>query len=48
MRFYEYEAKALFRKHGLPLGASEIVARAEGRGGEEVRKLRFWFELPRA
>ena len=26
----------------------EIVARAEGRGGEEVRKLRFWFELPRA
>ena len=26
----------------------EIVARAEGRGDEEVRKLRFWFELPRA
>ena len=29
MRFYEYEAKALFRKHGLPLGASEIVATAD-------------------
>ncbi|MDE0884786.1 MAG: acetate--CoA ligase family protein [Myxococcota bacterium] len=25
MRFYEYEAKALFRKHGLPLGAGEVV-----------------------
>jgi succinyl-CoA synthetase beta subunit/citryl-CoA synthetase large subunit len=25
MRFYEYEAKALFRRHGLPLGRSELV-----------------------
>ena len=25
MRFYEYEAKALFRKHGLPLGESRVV-----------------------
>jgi predicted acetyltransferase len=23
-----------------------IVARAEGRSGEEIRKLRYWFELP--
>jgi succinyl-CoA synthetase beta subunit/citryl-CoA synthetase large subunit len=29
MRFYEYEAKALFRKHGLPLGGGEVVASAE-------------------
>ena len=27
MRFYEYEAKALFSRHGLPLGKSERVAR---------------------
>jgi succinyl-CoA synthetase beta subunit len=26
MRFYEYEAKALFRQHGLPLGRGELVA----------------------
>jgi len=25
MRFYEYEAKALFRRHGLPLGRSQLV-----------------------
>jgi succinyl-CoA synthetase beta subunit/citryl-CoA synthetase large subunit len=25
MRFYEYEAKALFRKHGLPLGESRLA-----------------------
>lgn len=25
MRFYEYEAKALFRRHGLPLGKSQLV-----------------------
>ncbi len=24
----------------------DVVARAEGRAGEEVRKLRYWFELP--
>ncbi|MGI9432169.1 MAG: ATP-grasp domain-containing protein [Myxococcota bacterium] len=28
MRFYEYESKALFRKHGLPLGKSEVVTSA--------------------
>lgn len=26
----------------------DIVARAEGRAGEQVRKLRYWFELPQA
>ena len=25
LRFYEYEAKALFRRHGLPLGESHIA-----------------------
>ncbi len=25
MRFYEYEAKALFRRHGLPLAKSQLV-----------------------
>ncbi|MDG2332941.1 MAG: acetate--CoA ligase family protein [Myxococcota bacterium] len=29
MRFYEYEAKALFRKHRLPLGAGEVVNSAD-------------------
>ncbi len=29
MRFYEYEAKALFRRHGLPLGESQVVARPQ-------------------
>jgi len=29
MRFYEYEAKALFRKHRLPLGGGEVVNSAE-------------------
>ena len=29
MRFYEYEAKALFRRHGLPLGNSQLVEDAE-------------------
>ncbi len=28
MRFYEYESKALFRRRGLPLGASRVVASA--------------------
>jgi len=28
MRFYEYESKALFRRHGLPLGESRIVKTA--------------------
>ena len=25
MRFYEYESKALFRRHGLPLGEGQVV-----------------------
>lgn len=29
MRFYEYEAKALFRRHGLPLGKSQLITRPE-------------------
>jgi succinyl-CoA synthetase beta subunit/citryl-CoA synthetase large subunit len=29
MRFYEYEAKALFRRHGLPLGKSQLIDRPE-------------------
>ena len=29
MRFYEYEAKALFRRHGLPLGDSCVVTHSE-------------------
>ena len=29
MRFYEYESKALFRRHGLPLGESRVVHSAE-------------------
>lgn len=29
MRFYEYEAKALFRRHALPLGQSRVVANAQ-------------------
>ena len=28
MRFYEYEAKALFRRHGLPLGRGELATSA--------------------
>nr|MCS5636792.1 acetate--CoA ligase family protein [Myxococcota bacterium] len=28
MRFYEYEAKALFRRHGMPLGDAEVVESA--------------------
>ncbi len=28
MRFYEYEAKALFRRHGLLLGKSQLISRA--------------------
>jgi succinyl-CoA synthetase beta subunit/citryl-CoA synthetase large subunit len=28
MRFYEYEAKALFRRHGLPLGESQLIETA--------------------
>lgn len=30
MRFYEYEAKALFRRHGLPLGRGELATDAAG------------------
>ncbi|MEZ4353099.1 MAG: ATP-grasp domain-containing protein [Myxococcota bacterium] len=33
MRFYEYEAKALFRRHGLPLGKSQLV-----QSGAEARQ----------
>ena len=29
MRFYEYEAKALFRRHGMPLGESQVVESAD-------------------
>jgi succinyl-CoA synthetase beta subunit len=29
MRFYEYESKALFRRHGLPLGDSRVVNSAD-------------------
>ena len=29
MRFYEFEAKALFRRHGLPLGKSQLISRPE-------------------
>ena len=29
MRFYEYEAKALFRRHGMPLGKGEVVNSAD-------------------
>jgi succinyl-CoA synthetase beta subunit/citryl-CoA synthetase large subunit len=29
MRFYEYESKALFRRHGMPLGAAEVVGSAD-------------------
>jgi succinyl-CoA synthetase beta subunit/citryl-CoA synthetase large subunit len=38
MRFYEYEAKALFRRHGLPLGESRVVhsAREAHRAAEEI------------
>jgi succinyl-CoA synthetase beta subunit/citryl-CoA synthetase large subunit len=28
MRFYEYESKALFRRHGMPLGNGEVVSSA--------------------
>ena len=28
MRFYEYEAKELFKRHGMPLGQSTVVANA--------------------
>jgi succinyl-CoA synthetase beta subunit len=45
MRFYEYESKALFRKHRLPLGKSEVVTSreaasdaAESIGGPTVLK----------
>ncbi len=38
MRFYEYEAKALFRRHGLPLGESRVVhsAREAHRAAEAI------------
>jgi succinyl-CoA synthetase beta subunit len=37
MRFYEYESKALFRKHGLPLGESRIThTAAEARAAFEA------------
>ncbi len=45
MRFYEYESKALFAKHGLPLGTRQVVnsaaearAAAEAIGGPTVIK----------
>ena len=33
MRFYEYEAKALFKRHGMPLGQSMLVANDEAADG---------------
>jgi succinyl-CoA synthetase beta subunit/citryl-CoA synthetase large subunit len=38
MRFYEYESKALFRKHGLPLAESRVVESVEAarRAFEEI------------
>jgi len=37
MRFYEYESKALFRKHGLPLGESRLArSAAEARAAFEA------------
>ena len=38
MRFYEYEAKALFRRHGLPLGESRVVhsTREAHQAAEEI------------
>ncbi len=37
MRFYEYEAKALFARHGLPLGESRLVHSAkEARAASEA------------
>ncbi len=41
MRFYEYEAKALFRRHGLPLGQSRIVAN----GQEAATPFPSWVEV---
>ncbi len=29
MRFYEYESKALFARHGLPLGESDVARSAD-------------------
>ena len=31
MRFYEYESKALFRRHALPLGKSRLAHAARTR-----------------
>jgi len=31
MRFYEYESKALFARHGMPLGKSGQIGRASCR-----------------
>ncbi|MCP5070613.1 MAG: hypothetical protein GY946_28960, partial [bacterium] len=37
MRFYEYESKALFRRHGMPLGEGQIVnSTAEARAAAEA------------
>ncbi len=37
MRFYEYESKALFRRHGLPLGESRVArSAAEARAAFEA------------
>ena len=37
MRFYEYESKALFRRHGMPLGRGEVVnSAAEARAAAEA------------
>ncbi|MCP5056580.1 MAG: hypothetical protein GY937_07600 [bacterium] len=37
MRFYEYESKALFRRHGMPLGEGHVVnSNAEARAAAEA------------
>ncbi|MBW2396955.1 MAG: acetate--CoA ligase family protein [Deltaproteobacteria bacterium] len=37
MRFYEYESKALFRRHGMPLGEGQVVnSSAEARAAAEA------------
>ena len=37
MRFYEYESKALFRRHAMPLGAAEVAnSAAEARAAFEA------------
>ena len=42
MRFYEYESKALFRRHGMPLGESRVVNSSdEAREAFEAKRQRL-------